>query len=61
MWSRYKPERGKDRRGITGISLEKIKKIGEKITSIPENFNAHRTVIKIFENKKKNVFNRKRF
>ena len=53
VWSRYKPERGKDRRGITGISLEKIKKIGEKITSIPENFNAHRTVIKIFENKKK--------
>ena len=27
VWSRYKPERGKDRRGITGVSLDKIIKI----------------------------------
>ncbi len=53
VWSRYKPERGKDKIGITGVSLEKIKKIGEKITSIPENFNVHPTIKKIFENKKK--------
>tara|TARA_B100000686_G_scaffold28597_1_gene28835 strand:+ start:8828 stop:11716 length:2889 start_codon:yes stop_codon:yes gene_type:complete len=53
VWSRYKPERGKDKRGITGVSLDKIKKIGNKITSIPENFNAHPTIKKIFENKKK--------
>ena len=26
VWSRYKPERGKDKRGVTGVSLEKIKK-----------------------------------
>jgi 2-oxoglutarate dehydrogenase E1 component len=53
VWSRYKPERGKDRRGATGVSLDKIKKIGEKITSIPKEFNAHSTIRKIFENKKK--------
>ncbi len=53
VWSRYKPERGKDKRGITGVSLEKIKKIGEKITTIPDDFNAHPTIRKIFENKKK--------
>ena len=53
VWSRYKPERGKDRRGDTGVSLDKIKKIGEKITSIPKEFNAHSTIRKIFENKKK--------
>jgi len=53
VWSRYKPERGKDKRGITGVSIEKIKKIGEKITNIPKDFNLHPTVKKIFENKKK--------
>jgi 2-oxoglutarate dehydrogenase E1 component len=39
--SRYKPERGKDRRGVTGVSIEKIKKIKEKITTIPKEFNPH--------------------
>jgi len=53
VWSRYKPERGKDRRGITGVSLDKIIKIGEKITAIPKTFEAHPTIKKIFENKKK--------
>ncbi len=53
VWSRYKPERGKDRRGVTGVSIEKIKKIGEKITTIPKEFNVHPTIRKIFDNKKK--------
>ena len=53
VWSRFKPERGKDKRGITGVPAEKLKKIGEKITFIPEIFNAHPTLKKIFENKKK--------
>ena len=48
VWSRFKPERGKDKRGVTGVSLEKIIKIGDKITSIPESFNAHPTLKKIF-------------
>jgi len=53
VWSRYKPEKGKDKRGVTGVSLDKIKKIGEKITNIPSAYNVHKTVRKIFENKKK--------
>ncbi len=53
VWSRYKPERGKDKRGVTGVSIEKLKKIGEKITEIPKEFNIHSTIKKIFENKKK--------
>jgi 2-oxoglutarate dehydrogenase E1 component len=53
VWSRYKPEKGKDKRGNTGVSIEKIKKIGEKITSIPKNFLAHSTIKKILDNKKK--------
>ena len=52
IWSRFKPERGKDKRGITGVTIEKIKTIGKKITSIPKDFNAHPTIKKIFDNKK---------
>tara|TARA_Y100000590_G_scaffold349347_1_gene400846 strand:- start:1059 stop:3962 length:2904 start_codon:yes stop_codon:yes gene_type:complete len=53
VWSRFKPERGKDKRGITGVTIDKIKKIGEKITYIPDDFSVHPTIKKIFENKKK--------
>tara|TARA_Y100001970_G_scaffold290370_1_gene423883 strand:- start:5486 stop:8389 length:2904 start_codon:yes stop_codon:yes gene_type:complete len=53
VWSRFKPEKGKDKRGITGVTAEKIKKIGEKITHIPIDFEVHKTIKKIFENKKK--------
>jgi 2-oxoglutarate dehydrogenase E1 component len=53
VWSRFKPEKGKDKRGNTGVSLDKIKKIGNKLTFIPKKFNAHPTIIKIFERKKK--------
>jgi 2-oxoglutarate dehydrogenase E1 component len=56
VWSRFKPEKGKDKRGVTGVSIDKIKKIGEKLTSIPKNFNTHPTIVKIFE-KKKQMFN----
>jgi 2-oxoglutarate dehydrogenase E1 component len=56
VWSRFKPEKGKDKRGKTGVSLEKIKQIGEKLTLVPKNFNAHPTILKIFERKKK-MFN----
>ena len=53
VWTRYKPEKGKDKRGITGVSISKLKNIGTKILNIPENFKAHPTIIKIFKNKKK--------
>jgi len=53
VWSRFRPEKGKDKRGNTGVSLDKIRKIGNKLTTIPKNFNIHPTIKKILENKKK--------
>ena len=53
VWSRFKPEKGKDKRGLTGVSIEKIKKIGKKLVTIPKNFNTHPTIKKIFDNKNK--------
>ena len=52
-WSRFKPELGKDKRGVSGVSKKEVTEIGKKITSIPNNFVLHKTLKKIFDNKKK--------
>ena len=54
-WSRYKPERGKDKRGITGYEEDKLKFISEKINTIPEEKNIHKTITKIFNARKENI------
>ncbi len=56
-WSQYKPERGKDKRGVTGYDIKKLKDISEKINSIPENANIHKTIRKIFDYRKSSVLN----
>ncbi len=56
-WSRYKPEKGKDKRGNSGVEIEKIKLISNKINIIPEDINVHKTIKKIFENRKKTIDN----
>jgi 2-oxoglutarate dehydrogenase complex, dehydrogenase (E1) component, and related enzymes len=53
VWSRFKPEIGQDRRGVTGVDNKELISIGKKITEIPKNFNIHKTLEKIFENKRK--------
>ena len=55
VWSRFKPEIGKDRRGLTGVDKSELISIGKKITLLPKNFNIHKTLIKIFEIKQ-NMF-----
>ena len=56
-WSRYKPERGKDKRGVTGADIKKLREISEKITTIPKEINVHKTISKIMENRKLSVKN----
>ena len=56
-WSRYKPERGKDKRGVTGYDIALLKKISHKINILPEDRNIHKTIVKIFESRKKSVQN----
>tara|TARA_B100000686_G_scaffold157285_1_gene164994 strand:+ start:708 stop:3611 length:2904 start_codon:yes stop_codon:yes gene_type:complete len=53
VWSRFKPEIGQDRRGVTGVDKKELISIGKKITEIPKNFNVHKTLLKLFEMKKK--------
>ena len=58
-WSRYKPERGKDKRGVTGFDVKKLMEISNKINSIPSDINIHKTISKIMGNRKTTVINGK--
>ena len=43
------------RRGQTGVDAAVLKEIGTKITSVPEGFNAHRTIQRFLENRRKAI------
>jgi 2-oxoglutarate dehydrogenase E1 component len=58
-WSRYKPEKGKDKRGKSGVDINKIIKISEKINNIPPEINIHKTISKIIELRKQSVTKKK--
>jgi len=48
-WSRFKPGLGKDKRGISGVNKNKLIFIGKKLSSVPNNFNIHKTLKRIFD------------
>jgi 2-oxoglutarate dehydrogenase E1 component len=51
-WSAYKPEKGKDKRGVTGADTKKLLEISEKINSSSDDLNLHKTIVKILNNRK---------
>ncbi len=54
-WSSYKPKKGKDKKGITGADPEFLRNISDKINIIPNEINVHKTINKIFQNRKKTI------
>ena len=58
-WSRYKPERGKDKRGVTGLEIKRLNEISEKINSIPKEINIHKTILRVMDNRKSAISNGK--
>jgi len=58
-WSRYRPEKGKDKRGTSGVVQQKLLEISEKINSTPEKLNLHKTIIKILNARRVSVSNGK--
>ena len=54
-WSAYKPEKGKDKRGISGVDTTKLLKISEKINTAPKEFNLHKTILKIMNTRIESV------
>ncbi len=54
-WSSYKPKKGKDKKGITGADPDLLRNISDKINIIPNEINVHKTITKIFQNRKKTI------
>jgi len=56
-WSGLKIADNQDetRRGTTGVSKKKITEIGKKITEIPSDFNVHKTIQRLMDNRRKMV------
>jgi len=55
VWSRFKPGLGKDKRGVSGVDNRLLKDVGTKISTIPANFSAHKTLKKIFDLRNQNI------
>ena len=54
-WSRFKPGLGKDKRGASGVDKKKLIEIGKKISTIPSDFSAHKTLKKIFDQRMRTI------
>ncbi|NDH59498.1 MAG: 2-oxoglutarate dehydrogenase subunit E1, partial [Proteobacteria bacterium] len=50
-----KPEKGKDKRGVSGFDEDNLKLISEKINSVPVEKNIHKTISKILNARKESV------
>jgi 2-oxoglutarate dehydrogenase E1 component len=56
-WAGFKTASAADdpRRGHTGVAIEKLKQIGEKITAQPQGFHLHRTLNRFLDSRKKAI------
>ena len=54
-WSRYRPQKGKDKIGNTGVQKSELTKVSDKIHSLKEELNIHKTIKRIFINRHKSV------
>jgi 2-oxoglutarate dehydrogenase E1 component len=54
-WTGLEVASGEDRRGETGASLQTLREVGGALTRVPENFNLHRTLRRILDNKRKMI------
>jgi 2-oxoglutarate dehydrogenase E1 component len=54
-WSRMRPAEGDERRGTTGVEIDTLKEIGRRITTIPQDFNAHRTIQRLLQRRREMV------
>ena len=54
-WSGVKAAKNNDdddRRGQTGVELDRLKQIGQRITAVPEGFNIHKTILRFLDSRR---------
>ncbi len=54
-WAGMAPAQGDARRGDTGVTVAKLDEIGRKITEVPAEFNVHKTLRRLLDNRRKMV------
>ena len=54
-WSGVGFAEDEERRGNTGVALETIREIGRRITTLPTDFNAHKTIVKLLERRREMI------
>jgi 2-oxoglutarate dehydrogenase E1 component len=54
-WSGVGNEDDEARRGNTGVAIDVLREIGRRLTSVPNDFNAHKTIQRLLENRRKMV------
>ncbi|HEX2115096.1 MAG TPA: 2-oxoglutarate dehydrogenase E1 component [Alphaproteobacteria bacterium] len=54
-WAGLEVASGEDRRGETGAPVQALREVGGALTRVPDNFNLHRTLRRILDNKRKMI------
>ncbi len=54
-WAGLSAAVGEERRGKTGVAIDRLKDLGRRITTIPFDFNAHKTVAKLIERRREMI------
>jgi len=54
-WSKMSLAEGDERRGTTGVPIDTLKEVGRRITTIPQDFNAHRTIQRLLQRRREMV------
>jgi 2-oxoglutarate dehydrogenase E1 component len=54
-WSKMSLAEGDERRGTTGVPVDTLREVGRRITTIPQDFNAHRTIQRLLQRRREMV------
>jgi 2-oxoglutarate dehydrogenase E1 component len=54
-WSKIGLAQDDERRGETGVPIETLREVGRSITTIPQDFNAHRTIQRLLQRRREMV------
>ncbi len=54
-WAGFGQEDDEARRGNTGVAIDILKEVGRRLTSIPNDFNAHKTIQRLLERRREMV------
>ena len=54
-WSTVGPDEDEARRGNTGVAVDVLKEVGRRLTAIPNDFNAHKTIQRLIERRREMI------